>query len=139
LSTIGEAGRRFDPPWIKVGQIYRRICLLRWEGLTFEAKRMEETELAAAAAGVRGSSENEADADARLREFYAEEEERVAEAIACAEVLVPRLSKLVSAPTQSPLAFIPISKTPKTETNGEEHSIADFIDEMLAQDHGGSR
>jgi hypothetical protein len=141
LSALAEALHRFDPPWIKVGRVYRRICFLRSEGLGAEARRIEDTELADAVAEARGASGAQADADTRLRAFYAEEEERVAEAIALVEVLVPSLSERLSAlaPARGGEAAVAVPKTPRRGTAGEEHGIADFIDEMLAQERAGFR
>jgi len=139
LSALAEALHRFDPPWIKVGRIYRRICFLRSQGLGPEAQRVEETELTAAAAETVGDS-NPLEAGDRLQAFYSEEKERVAEAIAFVEVLVPTLSLQLSSAARLPAAPAPAAPSaPRRPAPEKEHGIADFIDEMLAQDRAASR
>jgi hypothetical protein len=80
------------------------------------------------------------EAESILQALLAEEEERVAEAIAFAEVLVPMLAERLRpwrrsgaraarrAPRQGP-----------PETPVEPRGIADFIDDMLAQERAGPR
>jgi hypothetical protein len=101
---------------------------------------MEGTELAAAAAEARVACEADADGDTRLRALYAEEGERVAEAIALAEVLIPALSERLTSlgAVQAPAAVAP-RRTDIRGTAADEPGIADFIDEMLAQDRAHSR
>ena len=93
MSALAEALFRFEPPWIEVGRIYRRICFLRSEGLTSEAEVLVQNDLAAAAARAKEGAESPVEADSLLKRLLAEEEARVAEAIAFAEVLVPMLAK----------------------------------------------
>jgi len=133
---LAEAIHRFDPPWIKVGRIFRHVCFLRSEGLGSEAKKIEETELAEAAAEACAA---DADGGTQLRAFYAEEEERVAEAIAFAEILVPALSERLSIP--GPAKARPAVAAPRAKGRpaGGEPGIADYIDEMLAQDRAERR
>jgi hypothetical protein len=137
LSALAEVLHRFDPPWIKMGRIYRRICFLRSEGRAEEARRLEETELAAAemeAFGAGGPGPG-----AGLEDFLAEEEERVADAVAFAEVLVPALSERLHGMKQySPPPDAPAPRAPRPAATGSERGIADFIDEMLAQERGRS-
>jgi hypothetical protein len=137
---MAEALHRFEPPWIEVGRIYRRICFLRSEGLLGEARTIEETELAAAAARARGNSSSDSDADSLLTTLLREEEERVLEAIAFAEVLAPMLVRGISglAPARPRAVAAPSPRTPRPG-DGETREIADFIDEMLAQDRVGPR
>jgi hypothetical protein len=130
---LAEAIHRFDPPWIKVGRIYRHICFLRSEGLGTEAKRIEDTELAEAAAEACAT---DADGDTQLKSFYAKEQERVAEAIAFAEVLVPALSGHFSSP--EPAKARPAAPAPAAKKRGEA-GIAEYIDEMLAQERAAKR
>jgi hypothetical protein len=140
LSALAEALHRFDPPWLKVGRIYRRVCFLRSQGQGPEARRVEETELAAAAAETVGDS-TPLEAGDRLQAFYSEERERVAEAIALVEVLVPTLSLQLStaAPARLPAAPARAPLGAWRADPAKEHGIADFIDEMLAQDRAGPR
>jgi hypothetical protein len=137
---MAEVLHRFDTRWIEVGRTYRRICFLRSEGLTREAQRVETNEFAEAAARARGLSASEPEADSLLRGLMAEEEERVAGAIAFAEVLVPLLARRLSA--HSPAPF-PHAASPALGTaagrEGGTRDVADFIDEMLAQERLESR
>jgi hypothetical protein len=138
---LAESLRRFEPSWIKVGQVHRRVCFLRLEGREDEAREIEGRELGPAVMEARKTSESESEADAVLRTVTSEDEERVAEAIAFAEVLVPMLSERLSlqsgahsAPARNVRQRRPVSGDP-----GESRGIADFIDDMLAQQRGGSR
>ena len=140
LSAIAEALHRFDPPWIEVGRVYRRICFLRCEGLTTEAQLIEQTEFAEAAARARESTESKEEADSLLKNLLLEESARVAEAIAFAEVLVPVLAKRLAALIPSPRAPLVAPATPRERKPGrdENRSVADFIDDMLAQERTGT-
>jgi hypothetical protein len=118
--------------------VYRRICFLRFEGRPAEAQVIEETEFAEAAAKARGSASDELEAESILRGIRAEEEERVAGAIAFAEVLVPMLAK--RAPDLAPArAAAPAPRRAPLPATGESRGIADFIDDMLAQERAGPR
>ena len=93
--------------------------------------------LAAAAARARDASESVPEADARLKALLAQEAERVAAAITFAEVLAPMLSERLCA--LAPARANPAPERPVRRPPGEALGIADFIDEMLAQDRAGSR
>ena len=135
MSAPTEALHRHAPPWIEVGRIYRRICFLRAEGLTGEARVLEETEFAEAASRARGLFAPGSGADSLLGELMAQEEERVAAAVAFAEVLVPMLARHMPVPAAAPAAraaapaWVPLRGAP-----ADTPEIADFIDDMLAQD-----
>lgn len=140
LSAPTDVLHRFDPPWIEVGRVYRRICFLRSEGLTGEARIIEETEFAEATARARGQFDSESAADSLLRQLMAEEEERVAEAVAFAEVLVPILARRISIhPPEQQRAAAPEVRARARAAPGEARGVADFIDDMLAQDRLASR
>jgi hypothetical protein len=68
-------------------------------------------------------------------------EERVAEAVAYAEILVPMLAERLTgfSPASPPLAGNRPQRTPRMIAPSESLGIADFIDEMLAQDRAGIR
>jgi hypothetical protein len=137
---LAESLRRFEPSWIKVGRVHRRICFLRLEGREAEAREIEGRELEPAVAEARKDSESEAEAEAVLRAVTSDDEERVAEAIAFAEVLVPMLSERLS--LQAPAPGIP-KRGPRQGRavpgdQDQAHGIADFIDEMLAQQRPAS-
>jgi hypothetical protein len=140
LSALAEALHRFDLPWIKVGKIYRRICFLRSEGLAVDAQHLEETEFAEATAEARLFAASEFEAESILQKLLSEEKERVADAIAFAEILVPMLAERLGA-----LASVPVAKAASpvrkstVELPLEPRGIADFIDDMLTQERRVSR
>jgi len=134
LSALPEALVRFDAPWIEVGRIYRRMCFLRFEGMVREAQVIEDTEFAQAAARARGSYASGLEAESVMDAILADERERVAEAVAFAEVLVPMLSRSLPglAPGAAPAQAAP--RTARKPAHDESRGIADFIDDMLAQE-----
>jgi hypothetical protein len=109
---------------------------LRCEGLTAEAQVIEQTEFAEASARARAASESKEEADSLLSTLLREEGARVAEAIAFAEVLVPVLAKRLAALIPSPRAPLAAAAAPRGRKPGrdENRSVADFIDDMLAQE-----
>ncbi|HXN35828.1 MAG TPA: hypothetical protein VN877_06630 [Opitutaceae bacterium] len=117
------------------------MCFLRSEGREAEAREIEDNELAAAVVDARRESESDAEADALLNTLRAEAEERVADAIAFAEVLMPmlaeRLRPFAQAGSREPENAR--QRKPNPDKSGEPRGIADFIDDMLAQDRAGSR
>jgi hypothetical protein len=119
-----------------MGQIYRRVCFLRSEGRAVEAKKLQDTELAAAEAeAIRvGGPE----ADSKMKVFFAEEEERVADAIAFTELLLPELADRIAAMKPEFIATPSRPRASVTRTADADHGIADFIDEMLEQERAGS-
>jgi hypothetical protein len=139
LSALAESLRRFEPSWIKVGQVHRRICFLRLEGREAEAREIEGNEFAPAVVEARKAAESDSEADSLLHSLVAEGEERVAEAIAFAEVLMPMLSERLKlqAPSGAPAMSVR-QKRPAVRNPDESHGIADFIDEMLAQERAAS-
>ncbi len=105
-----------------------------------DARRVEETELAAALAEAHQGPEPESEIQARFASLRDEAERRVAEAIAYAEVLVPMLAdRLRGLP--APNAASPLSPPARSRVDapGEARGIADFIDELPAQDTVRSR
>jgi hypothetical protein len=136
LSALVGDFHRFEPHWSKVGRVYRRICFLKAEGRNGEARKIEDTDLVAAVAEARGSVGTEIEAETRLSQVKAEGEALVTEAIAYAEVLVPMLTdrlRSLALPGAAAAPAAPVKRR-KAEAPGESRGIADFIDEMLAQD-----
>ena len=113
---------------------------MRSEGMTAEAQVIEATEFAEAAARARLTSSSQEEADSLLKALLAEEAARVLEAIAFAEVLVPMLAKRLSAlgPAARVSAAAPAASREKRPSVDENRGIADFIDDMLAQERAGS-
>lgn len=138
---MAEAHHRFEPPWIEVGRVYRRICFLRSEGLAGEAQALQENEFAEAEAAARAACASGSEADSRMDALLAEEGARVAQAIAIAEVLVPILAKRLSVLLPAPrLSAAPsVAARERKAGHDENRGIADFIDDMLAQERTGTR
>lgn len=121
--------------------ICRRVWLLRSEGRSREAQRIEDTELAAAAAQARDALGNGLEADARFNALLAEERERMAAAMEFAEILAPMLSERLraQAPVRGRAGMASDAEGPETSDPGEARGIADYIDQMLAQERSDSR
>ena len=136
LTALAEALHRFEPPWIEVARVYRRICFLRLEGLAEEAQGVEDSEFAGAVARARAACGT--GADSILDALMAEERERVAGAVAFAEVLVPMLTRRLSglSPATAAAPAPPRARLPARDAS---RGIADFIDDMLAQERAGAR
>lgn len=101
-----------------------------------EAQSLERNDFAEAAARARLASPSPEEAESFLKKLLLEEEARVSEAIAFAEVLVPVLSQRLAlqAPPPRPLAApVPLARGRKPG-HDENRGIADFIDDMLAQE-----
>lgn len=138
MTVLAEALRRFEPPWIEVGRVFRRICFLRFEGLAGEAQSIEENEFAEATARALGASGSGPEAESILRTVLTEERERVSQAIAFAEVLVPLLAKrLAGLPGDAAALAEPAPRREKARAFDPDRGIADFIDDMLAQERTG--
>jgi hypothetical protein len=134
LSVLAEALKRFDPPWMEVGRIFRRICFLRAEGLAEEAHRVEETEFAEATTRARQGSESEFESESILHAVITEEKERVCDAIAFAEILVPMLAERLGAKLGPVRAAAHVAKKLPVRASEAPRDIADFIDDMIRQD-----
>jgi hypothetical protein len=125
-----------------VGRIYRRICFLRLEGQGGEASRIEFTELKDAVDAARLASPGLPEADSILKRLLEEEGERVADAVAFAEAIVPLLSGHLSAAhagSSPQAAGTPSGARAPHRSAAEARSVADFIDDMLAQDRPHAR
>jgi hypothetical protein len=139
FSALVDDPRRFEHTWLKVGRAHRHVCFLRSEGRSLEAQRVEETELAPAIAEAREAYPDDTNLDTRLGEMMQEGEERVAEAVAYAEILVPMLAERLKYAAVGTAASVRPQKITRRESPKEPHDIADFIDEMLAQQLSGAR
>jgi hypothetical protein len=121
--------------WEHAARLCRRICVLREQGCAPEAEALAADELAVARAALV-SADPTADIEARFASLLVTEAERVANASVLAELLVPRLAELLAVGGRSSAmaiasdSLLPVSPKPR----GAPANIADFIDEMLAQD-----
>ena len=135
---MDESLNRFDRPWIDVARIYRRVCFLRLDGREADSARMERAEFADAVAAARLGVPSGTDLERALSQLMREEEERVANAVAFAEVVVPRLSERTpqaGAARAAPDARRGDRQAPRAAGG----TIADFIDDMLVQERPSSR
>lgn len=124
--------------WSEIARLCRRICLLRERGLAEEAERLRTGSLAGMVGALRSPTDTEDALAARLALIFADETERVANAASLAELLGPLLaaqllpSTVPGAALPSPDAAGHVGKAPPPRAGAG--SIADFIDEMLAQE-----
>jgi hypothetical protein len=125
--------------WREATRICRRICVLREQGRQAEAETMMAQELA----GVRATLSDLGDSSAvemRMAAIFAREEERVADATVLAELLAPTLCAAGAVSTPSVRSMNEAtSSSPRIApkplvARGGTGDIADFIDEMLAQE-----
>lgn len=135
--------------WSDVARACRRICVLRERGQAEEAERLRTGELAELVASLHRPGETEASVAERVASIFAVEEERVANAAVLAELLAPLLNSqarpepvVQAAPAPLPVAVerfaAPAPPSPPAPRAGGG-SIADFIDEMIAQENGPGR
>jgi hypothetical protein len=137
-------------PLNEVQALCRRVCVLRSTGAIAAADDIVAIDLPRAVAALR---QHTTITDAQLQTLFAAEEERVAEARALAEILLPMLTEAPARRSRSPFAAVedspkaaaagttdlsatsslpdPIRSSP---TTAPLPGIADFIDEMLTQD-----
>lgn len=132
-----------DPenPWSEVARLCRRVCVLRAQGRDDEAKLLRTQAIDPFVAALQSGSEPAMSNADRLAATMAAEANRVADATLLAELLAPMLgaragitalaspgSRTVTAPPDVQVFAQPIAPV-RTAA-----SIADFLDEMLAQE-----
>lgn len=117
-------------------RLIRRICLLMEQGDENEAVRLERTQLAEAVRQYRHDHGPEALSEPRLAEMFVTEQQRAADAVALAELLIPQLAarsearRGLGAPAATGTSVAPgRAATPPVAT-----SIPAFLDAMLADD-----
>jgi hypothetical protein len=119
--------------------LIRRICLLREQGLTDEAARLEQEDLAVAVRGLRQEQLGEILPESVLREMFTCEEQRVANAVALTELLLPKLLEGLAERTPPggrvsvprPAQAVPLSSVSRAPAAGSP-LIPDLLDAMLA-------
>lgn len=118
----------------------RRVCLLRERGETKAAGDLHDGPLHALATALRAPEESDAALAQRVAATLAVEAERVANAAVLAELLAPLLGEM-----RTPLAAAPrMPSSPPSVANSSPArvppaDIADFIDEMIAQERSPRR
>lgn len=123
-----------------ITRLMRRICLLREQGDAGQAARLHEQDLAAAVRELRAAHGAEALPDAELLRLFAVEEQRVAEAVVLAELLIPQLvGDRPPVPAKSvPAAPVPARPRVPAAPPGSP-GIPDLLDAMLAAERHGRR
>src|SRR5687768_1981164 len=142
---LNEPVSNFPAPpvaWSDIARVCRRVCMLRERGHAEDAERLRAGELMAMVAALRTPAETDAAVSERLNAIFAVEAERVANAAVLAELLLPTLVEKLQLPSrphtvlESPVT--PISAAPPAPVEKpaapRAASIADFIDEMIAQE-----
>ena len=126
-----------------ISRLVRRVCLLREQGELSEAREFESTQLADAVRTYREASGAEALTESQLHEMFLIEGGRAADASALCELLIPRLTAVLSAPApheQRPrrVAAPPPLKR-ETSPEGGHPDISELLDAMLAAERTGRR
>jgi hypothetical protein len=121
-------------PWREVRKIYRRVCVLRSQGRDEEAQRVQDTDFARALVLAKETAPDGLETDAQWQAMLAGEEDRVADAVALAELLAPMLRERLPSLTASPSAAVPPARLPSGRPRDLAPSVADFIEEMLTQE-----
>lgn len=121
--------------------------MLRERGQTVEAGRLETQELPGLLEALHSDTETAESVAARVADIFARESERVADAAVLAELLAPLLRQ--TAFVDTPLARAVEAATPSVPDATVETvaaparprpgNIADFIDEMIAQERPPDR
>jgi hypothetical protein len=120
--------------------VCRRVCILRERGQNEEAERLRAGELMTMLAAIRAPDDSDATITDRLNALFATEAERVANAAVLAEILVPMIAEQLRPLTASSAAAneIPapsvVAPAPSKPVQPRPASIADFIDDMIAQE-----
>lgn len=132
LRSVTQRTSLLAPPWAEIGRIYRRICVLRLNGRAAEASRLHDGEFSAAVEALRAENADDPDFPVQLEAQLNAEEERAAEAVALAELLLPMLTEQLG---RAPAPAIRPAAAPARPAGARPApDIADFIDEMLAHD-----
>lgn len=132
-----------------IARLIRRICLLRERGDEAEAGKIEGEQLASAIRDFRLEHGPEALPDLALKNIFAAEKERAAEAAMLAELLLPQLLGQWSAPRLAPVeAFAPNAPSAPQPAPTAAHApasgagppaIPDLLDAMLAYESTSRR
>lgn len=111
-----------------------------------EAARLQESEVAEALREMRRSDDAPAPTEAEVHAIYAAEEQRVAEAAALAELLLPRLIAGLNADAHPggprSLRLVPVPAPAESRAPappGGPPAIPDLLDAMLAAERTGRR
>ena len=123
----------------------RRVCVLRERGLKDEAERVRADEVMPIVGLLRTATDTDAAITERLNTIFAAEAERVANAAVLAELLLPELTgqlRSLVVPVAAPMSPVPPLPAPAAAPKPpppRRGSIADFIDDMIAQERPPDR
>jgi hypothetical protein len=123
----------------------RKICLLREQQSVEEAAKLEKTDFANAVRDFRLAHGADNLPEARLRQLFEAEEQRVAEAVILSELIIPQLVKsfpVFSGPTlpnSAPASSPERTPVPVRPPSDGVPQIADLLDGMLASDRNNRR
>jgi hypothetical protein len=129
--------------WGEVTRACRRVCVLRERGQIEEAEQLRAGQLMELVAAARTADDSDAAVAERLNAILAAETERVANAAVLAELLAPLLAGQGSRrdmpppvpPSAPPPSPVPVAPPPAKLPGRRPASIADFIDDMIAQEN----
>jgi hypothetical protein len=125
------------PSWSDLARLCRRVCVLRERGLAADAERVRAGELTEMLAALRTPDDTEETIAQRLAATFAVEAERVANAAVLAELLAPLIAEHTR-PATGPVAMRSDSTSPlpvpKPAPRAGPLDLADFIDDMIAQE-----
>lgn len=137
----------FPPPpatWNDVARLVRRVCVLRERGEMDAAENLRTGALASLITSLKHAADVPASVDHRIEAIYVTEQERVANASALAELLLPLLTDsaplfgtLAEAKPQAAAMHSPppgIPTPPPAKPVRRPGDIADFLDDMIAQE-----
>ena len=124
-----------------LSRLVRQICLLREQGDTAGAARLQEKDLATAVADMRQAHGAAVLPDDALMALFAREAQRVSEALLTAELMVARLAELWSPlpPRAASAPAASASARPLPATPAGPPAITDLLDAMLAAERTSTR
>jgi hypothetical protein len=128
--------------WSDVARVCRKVCVLRERGQSGEAEQLRAQTLPELLAALKTPTDTDAAIAQRVESIFAVETERIANATVLAELLVPLLSEqlrgLAVPPNMISASLSPAPPPPpppKPPARAATISIADFIDDMIAQEN----
>jgi hypothetical protein len=145
-SSSSQRADNFAARQTGVARLVRQICLLREQGDTVEAGRLEANDLAALVDQIRREQGGDALRDDELSALFAAETQRISDATLVADLLIPRLLETwnsFSAALPRPRPAAPASepapvRAPATVPAGPP-AISDLLDAMLAAERMSTR
>ncbi len=121
----------------------RQICLLREQGDTAGALRLQENDLATVVEEIRRTPGTDALRDEDLAALFAQEAQRVAEATLTAEIMIHRLAEIWSSPPAAAPQRREATAARETVTARPVPAgppvISDLLDAMLALERTSTR